>query len=329
MCFEYFVKDIKNLQNWDKKLDDWSKYTLEKDFGRGFIYSKDDCIWSQYNFSRLDRTIHYTFENKESKELFTTNNFAEFGRKIDKEKLVNSHMKKLIDGRLLSLGGWTLVKIEDKENKGVDQIKELIDGLKTSPMSRRHLLSAWNPTTLNDMALNACHVLVQFNCRPLKTEEKIKWVLDGKTKTPIELENLAITEAAHDPSETPQYYLDCQMYQRSCDTFLGLGYNIASYALLTHILCKVCNMVPGDYIHSFGDVHIYDNHMAQIDEQLLRDVRVLPNLKFSDWFENSIKENHPEIDLNTWIDSLSIKDFIVENYNPHPTIKGKLSTGLQ
>lgn len=235
--------------------------------------------------------------------------------------------------------GWLMRNLKSIDSKGnsiiTDQIQDLIEGLKKSPLGRRHIINNWNVGTLDNMALNACHALVQFNCRPLTYDERnaihierfgetvedfdARWEVNGTESYEGDLNN----------SKIPKYKLDCQMYQRSCDTFLGLGYNIASYALLTHILCKVCNMVPGDYIHSFGDVHIYDNHMAQIDEQLLRDVRVLPNLKFSDWFENSIKENHPEIDLNTWIDSLSIKDFIVENYNPHPTIKGKLSTGLQ
>ena len=199
---------------------------------------------------------------------------------------------------------------------GVDQIKELIDGLKNSRMSRRHLLSAWNPTTLNDMALNACHVLVQFNCRPLSYTERLS--LNSK-------ENIEkYGKNAFD--FTPKYKLDCQMYQRSADLFLGVPYNIASYALLTHILCKICNMVPGDFIHTFGDVHIYDNHMEQIDEQLSREPKSLPTLEIVEEGNDWAAISNLDFDL---IDILDHTDFKVKNYDPHPAIKGKLSTGLK
>lgn len=321
LCFEYFVKDIKNIKNWDKKLDNWSKYTLEKDFGRGFIYSKKDCIWSEYNFSRLDRVIYYTFKNKETDEVFTTNNFADFGRKIGKEKLVNSHMKKLIDGRLMSLAGWSLIEVKDKSFEGIDQIKELIEGLKNNPMGRRHIISAWNPTTLNDMALNACHALVQFNCRPLSYKERLQYF----DKNFFTIKSGQPTSEDLDINKVPKYKLDCQMYQRSADLFLGVPYNIASYGLLTHILCKICNMVVGDFIHTFGDVHIYDNHMDQINEQLTREPKELPELVIAEDIVDGFKKDGLDRTLE-WIAS---SDFKLKGYDPHPAIIGKLSTGLK
>lgn len=197
----------------------------------------------------------------------------------------------------------------------VDQIKDLIKGLKENPMSRRHIVSAWNPATLNDMALNACHALVQFNCRPLTARERENLI---PKETPEHLTGLEFTN-------TPQYYLDCQMYQRSADVFLGVPLNIASYSLLTHILAKICNMIPGDFIHTFGDVHIYDNHLDQVKEQLTREEKPLPTLNLelpcsANEFEFLILEGG--LNADCLISAL-------QNYNPHPSIKGKLSTGLQ
>lgn len=213
-----------------------------------------------------------------------------------------------------------------------DQIKELINGLKNSPMGRRHIITAWNPATLDEMALNACHALVQFNCRPLSYDERnaihterygetvedmdARWEMSPTTSYEEDLDNCKI----------PKYKLDCQMYQRSADLFLGVPYNIASYALLTHILCKICNMVPGDFIHTFGDVHIYDNHMAQIDEQLTREPRPLPTLEIVDEGNDWAAISNLNFDL---IEMLNISDFKLKGYDPHPAIKGELSTGLK
>jgi thymidylate synthase len=220
-------------------------------------------------------------------------------------------------------------------DKIVDQLKDLIYGLKNSPEGRRHIITAWRPDTLNDMALNACHNLVQFNCRPIPWETKLEM---AKSHPNIEMENLAITEAAGgNPNygPIPQYYLDCQMYQRSADTFLGVPYNIASYALLTHILCEVLNMIPGDFIHTFGDVHIYDNHLESIKEQLERTPSALPKLEINSEFWNT--ENSLGTDVEAFLSNLQNEDFLqnlikndikVLDYNPQGRIEGKLSTGL-
>jgi thymidylate synthase len=151
----------------------------------------------------------------------------------------------------------------------IDQIANLVHGLKTNPHSRRHIVSAWNPALVDEMALPPCHCLFQF------------YVADGK--------------------------LSCQLYQRSADVFLGVPFNIASYALLTLMLAQVCGLKPGDFVHSFGDVHLYHNHFDQAREQLSRDFRPLPQIK-----------------LNSEIDDIfgfSFEDFTLENYDPHPAIK--------
>lgn len=215
----------------------------------------------------------------------------------------------------------------------VDQLKELIEGLKKNPMSRRHIVTAWNPATLDDMALNACHAMVQFNCRPLTHNQRVDFALKNhnsfkadKHKTS---ETVNIAAVLLDDKNIPSHYLDCQMYQRSADVFLGVPYNIASYALLTEILAKVCNMISGEFIHTFGDVHIYDNHKEQVESQLTRQEKPLPTLRLPGILRQ-INFTHEETsDILNLLVALDCDSFHVENYDPHPTIKAKLSTGLQ
>ncbi|GGG53879.1 thymidylate synthase [Croceivirga lutea] len=165
----------------------------------------------------------------------------------------------------------------------IDQIKEVIETLKTNPNSRRMLVSAWNPSVLPDTsisfsenvangkaALPPCHAFFQF------------YVADGK--------------------------LSCQLYQRSADIFLGVPFNIASYALFTLMMAQVCGYQPGDFIHTFGDAHIYNNHMEQVELQLSREPRALPTMKLNSEVTN--------------IFDFKFEDFTLENYNPHPHIKG-------
>ncbi len=208
----------------------------------------------------------------------------------------------------------------DSRYLNIDQISELIQGLKKNPESRRHILTSLNPAHYNDLALFPCHVMAQFNCRQFNftgSEYKDLIELYGS------LENI------------PKYYLDCHMYQRSADVFLGVPYNTASYALLTHILCEICGFIPGDLIHSFGDVHIYENHLEQVDEQLSRQPSKLPTLKC--WERNKegyLPDNYDKFlssryTLDDFINSMTPYDFKLEGYNPQPSIKAKLSTGLK
>ncbi|MCP4933010.1 MAG: thymidylate synthase [bacterium] len=157
--------------------------------------------------------------------------------------------------------------------EGIDQIKQVIDSLKSNPDSRRHIVSAWNPAEFDEMALPPCHCLFQF------------YVADGK--------------------------LSCQLYQRSADIFLGVPFNIASYALLTMMMAQVCDLEPGDFVHTFGDAHLYLNHLEQTDLQLSRDVRALPTMKIN-----------PDIDD---LFAFKFEDFELRDYDPHPHIKGKVS----
>jgi len=191
--------------------------------------------------------------------------------------------------------------------KGIDQIKNLIVGLESNPEGRRHIITAWNPATLDDMALNACHCFVQFNCRKIEIDHPL--------------------EEDKDDYNLPKYYLDCQMYQRSADMFLGVPYNISSYALLTEIIARICNMIPGDFIHTFGDSHIYDNHIQQVKEILSRDTEKyeLPKLKIS----KNVSYDLEKYGLDESLKFIVPEDFELEGYQHYPTIKAKLSTGLK
>ena len=157
---------------------------------------------------------------------------------------------------------------ETPDGRKLDQLDEIINTIKKNPNSRRMIISAWNPSDVGSMALPPCHCLFQF------------YVSNNK--------------------------LSCQLYQRSADIFLGVPFNIASYAILTNMIANVCGLSVGDFVHTLGDAHIYNNHFDQANTQLLRDVKSLPYLNFSKKF-SSINDFHYE-------------DFQITDYNPHPSI---------
>jgi len=155
----------------------------------------------------------------------------------------------------------------------IDQIRNVVTSIKTKPDSRRHIVTAWNPAEVDDMALPPCHCLFQF------------YVADGK--------------------------LSCQLYQRSADLFLGVPFNIASYALLTQMMAQVTGLEPGEFVHSFGDLHLYHNHFDQVRLQLSRSPRPLPRLTLN-----------PD---KTDIFDFEFEDFMITGYDPEPTIKAEIA----
>mgnify|MGYP001574818716 CR=1 FL=1 len=200
----------------------------------------------------------------------------------------------------------------------IDQIKVLIEGLKNNPESRRHIVTAIDPAHENDLALYWCHCLIQFNCRPLTNDQR----LDLMEQDTVEKysDDMDYLDNLMEVNKVPKYYLDCQLYQRSADVVLGVPFNIASYALLTEILAKICNMIPGEFIHTFGDVHIYDNHKEAVEEQLKRTQTELPTLELnSDYLWEGVLEDN--FNYNWLMEALV-------NYNSQEAIKAKLSTGM-
>lgn len=190
-------------------------------------------------------------ENLEDKKTIWTQN-AEADYWKDKSKFIGDVGK--------------IYGVQWRNFNGVDQIQELIEGLKKNPNSRRHILTAWNPSEINEMSLPPCHAFSQF------------FVSNNK--------------------------LSCQLYQRSCDMFLGVPFNIASYSLLIHIIAEECKLGVGDFIHSLGDFHIYEEHFDQVKIQLTREPKQLPTLKF----------------LTKKINDYKTKDFELHSYEPHPKI---------
>ena len=190
-------------------------------------------------------------ENLEDKKTIWTQN-AEADYWKDKSKFIGDVGK--------------IYGVQWRNFNGVDQIQELIEGLKKNPNSRRHILTAWNPSEINEMSLPPCHAFSQF------------FVSNNK--------------------------LSCQLYQRSCDMFLGVPFNIASYSLLIHIIAEECKLGVGEFVHSLGDFHIYEEHFDQVKIQLTREPKQLPTLKF----------------LTKKIDDYKTKDFELHNYEPHPKI---------
>ncbi|WP_214849279.1 thymidylate synthase [Exiguobacterium sp. s193] len=174
------------------------------------------------------------------------------------------------DGNLGPVYGAQWRSFPKPDGTTVDQLANVIEQIKTNPDSRRLIVSAWNPGQLDEMALPPCHLLFQF------------YVADGK--------------------------LSCQLYQRSADVFLGVPFNIASYALLTHMIAHVCKLEVGDFVHTLGDAHIYSNHLDQVNLQLSRSPKPLPRLRFA-----------REVSR---IEDFRFEDIIIEGYDPDPHIKG-------
>ncbi len=177
------------------------------------------------------------------------------------------------DGQLGPVYGYQWRSWPTADGRHIDQISQVIDQIKKTPDSRRMIVSAWNVGEIENMALPPCHAFFQF------------YVADGK--------------------------LSCQLYQRSADIFLGVPFNIASYAILTLMVAQVCGLQPGDFIHTLGDTHLYSNHIEQANLQLSRDLRKLPTLKINP----AVKD----------IFGFKFEDFSLEGYDPHPHIKAAVA----
>jgi len=243
-----------------------------------YLLQHNNNIWNEWAFKNW----------VESKE-YTGPDMSDFGRRSLQDKAFHEEYKQQMNrfkekiltdddfanqfGDLGSVYGKQWRNWKTSADETIDQLKDVIQSIKENPNSRRHIVSAWNPEDIPTMALPPCHTLFQF------------YVADGK--------------------------LSCQLYQRSADMFLGVPFNIASYALLTYLIAQECGLKVGEFVHTFGDAHIYSNHIEQIKTQLKRDIRSFPQLKM-----NEEKDSIFDFELT---------DFEIVNYNPHPAIKAPVA----
>jgi len=230
---------------------------------------------------------------------------------------------------------WVQPEVQEGDFTGewirIDQMTILINTLRNAPEGRRHIVTAIDPIHQFDLALYWCHCLFQFNARPIDHVDRAHYAVNNgilhrnELMFPEEYGNMELGEQL-DKAGVPKYHLDCQLYQRSADTFLGVPFNIASYALLTHLVAAFCNMIPGDFIHTFGDVHIYEDHYEAVHTQQNREPLKLPTI------EINIKDlldqlNTGKIKLDEAITKLDFSNFDLKHYKSLEHIPAKLSTG--
>lgn len=276
--FANFLRDAKKLPNWLLKKEYPALYSIDKDARHAANrYNAENCMWATKEEQALNTSTGtpFTAISPDGREVL----FRSFGEAVREHGLNQSAVHRCLNGKLHTHHGWSNFAYLSQPGKVLrtrifDQLRQVIASLKHDPTSRRHLITLWNPAEIDQMKLPPCHgIATQFN------------VSDGR--------------------------LNCMMTQRSADYFLGAPWNIASYALLTHILARRTGLEPGELVIAFGDLHLYTNHLDQAREQLSRAPRELPTLKIVQ--DRKEPEDHmPD-------------DFVFEGYNPHPAIKGDMA----
>lgn len=243
-----------------------------------YLLEHNNNIWNEWAFKQWVESDEYEgpdmtdFGNRNQRDP-EFNLLYQEQMNLFKENILNDQAFAEKYGYLGNIYGKQWRAWKTSQNETIDQLQDVIQSIRHNPDSRRHIVSAWNPEDVPNMALPPCHTLFQF------------YVADGK--------------------------LSCQLYQRSGDVFLGVPFNIASYALLTYLIAHECGLEPGKFVHTLGDAHIYTNHVEQVKTQLGRDVRPFPTLQI-----NKEKESVFDFELS---------DFELLDYNPHPSIKAPIA----
>ncbi|KOX53882.1 hypothetical protein ADL19_15030 [Streptomyces purpurogeneiscleroticus] len=211
---------------------------------------------------------------------------------------------------------WSTIWAEEFGGKSIDQISDVIEQLKTTPDSRRIIVTAWNPGEIEDMRLPPCHMMFQFYTRPMSFEQRLDFAVarsieDRDWRGLRDRYGTKAVETMLDLDEVPERYVDLQLYQRSADVFLGVPFNIASYALLLTLIAREVGMEPGEFVWTGGDTHLYSNHLDQARLQLQREERALPSVR--------IRDGAPGIF------EIQASDIELIGYDPHPAIKAEVS----
>lgn len=281
--FATFQSEVRQIPGWNQKRRN-SEYQLDKDYFASNCYSKHTCCWlcpmDNALYRRNPKPFKYTLPNGVTMTDISVTHVAEFlnlNQSCIYRALNNSKLYKGIKFEWMEIPSGYVARI----NRYKDQIAELIHKLKTNPLDRRLIVNAWNVGELNQMALPPCHYGFQCYARELYDDEKANLGVD--------------------------YELSLMINQRSCDAGLGVPFNIVQYSILLRMIAEVVNMSPGELIWNGGDVHVYENHIESLQEQLQRDAYSSP--KFS--FARSITD----------IDDFKFEDFIITDYKSHPTIK--------
>lgn len=243
-----------------------------------YLLKNNNNIWNEWAFKRWIESEEYQGPDMTD---FGNRSLVDEAFKEKYQKELASFKERIVEddafakkyGELGPVYGKQWREWKTSQGETIDQLKNVIEQIKQNPDSRRHIVTAWNPEDVPSMALPPCHALFQF------------YVADGK--------------------------LSCQLYQRSADMFLGVPFNIASYALLTHLIAFECGLEVGDFVHTLGDAHIYQNHLEQIKEQVSRTNYLLPELKIN-----------PDL---TSIFDVELDDLTIENYQSHPAIKAPIA----
>lgn len=304
-----FIDDAKSLEGWTNKALNPSMYEIDKDYFGSNIYHPHVCSWILRKDNILYRNsrpfVARDPNGKESIEIC----ISDYARTHDLQtskisavlKKQRKHHKKY---------SFNYLEVDDqfvyRYSRSIDQIKNAIDLIKNNPESRRIIVSAWNVAEIGDMALPPCHLLFQFNCRPININDRYHMYVEqtGKCVESSATDEAIAEECDHD--NIPKFYLDCLLYQRSADLPIGVPFNITSYALLTHMMAQVTKCVAGEFIWTGGDVHIYKNQLSGVVTQLERDPLPLPKL-----------ELNPEVKD---IDDFKYEDIKLVGYEYHPHI---------